>query len=300
MPTSLTKASPVVRWSKQIAYLLLVFSLVEVARANEPWVTLKDGHYLPNPANDGDSFHIRAGGKEYIFRLYFVDAPETETSVPERVADQAKYFGLTVPQTLRLGKEAQKFSRERLAHPFVVRTCMEDARGRSRLPRYFAFIQTQSDDLAEELIVNGLARIYGAASTPSGMDCAAAEWQKLAELESKAKEEKVGGWGATLGRLGTRAHKRAGSDDFAAIFHKEKVEPAAAPPPVAPVGALPAPEAKLDINHATAEELQALPGIGELLAARIIAARPFKSANDLRSVKGIGPKKYEKLRASFK
>ena len=33
---------------------------------------------MENPANDGDSFHVRAKEKEFIFRLYFVDTPEVE------------------------------------------------------------------------------------------------------------------------------------------------------------------------------------------------------------------------------
>ncbi len=55
----------------------------------------------------------------------------------------------------------------------------------------------------------------------------------------------------------------------------------------------------VDLNKATAEELQRLPGIGPALAARIIEARkttPFKSVDDLRRVPGIGPKTLDKLR----
>jgi DNA uptake protein ComE-like DNA-binding protein len=36
------------------------------------------------------------------------------------------------------------------------------------------------------------------------------------------------------------------------------------------------------------------------MAARIIAARPFKSADDLKNVSGIGDKKYETIRPYFK
>jgi competence protein ComEA len=53
------------------------------------------------------------------------------------------------------------------------------------------------------------------------------------------------------------------------------------------------------VNAATESELDHLPGIGAVLAARIIAARPFKSADDLRHVKGIGEKTYEKIRPHF-
>ena len=35
-----------------------------------------------------------------------------------------------------------------------------------------------------------------------------------------------------------------------------------------------------------------IPGIGPVMAARIIAARPFRSADDLKKVSGIGEKKY--------
>ena len=41
-------------------------------------------------------------------------------------------------------------------------------------------------------------------------------------------------------------------------------------------------------------------GSGPELASRIMAARPFATADDLRRVKGIGPKKYEKIRPFFR
>lgn len=50
----------------------------------------------------------------------------------------------------------------------------------------------------------------------------------------------------------------------------------------------------LNVNRASAEELEKLPGIGPALAARIVAFReahgPFRTVDDLLAVPGIGPK----------
>jgi len=54
------------------------------------------------------------------------------------------------------------------------------------------------------------------------------------------------------------------------------------------------PSTRIAINRATAVELQALPRVGPVLAARIIAHReqngPFRSLQDLQQVPGIGPR----------
>ena len=47
-----------------------------------------------------------------------------------------------------------------------------------------------------------------------------------------------------------------------------------------------APEAKVDLNSATREELMKIPGIGDALADKIIQNRPFKTKNELVS-KGL-------------
>ncbi len=57
---------------------------------------------------------------------------------------------------------------------------------------------------------------------------------------------------------------------------------------------------QVDLNQATVADLEALPGIGPKLAARVIEHRdergPFHSVEDLRQVRGIGRKKFDRLR----
>lgn len=57
---------------------------------------------------------------------------------------------------------------------------------------------------------------------------------------------------------------------------------------------------KVNLNSASAQELDALPGIGPVLAARIVAWRKangrFKSIEDLRQVSGVGDAKFADLR----
>jgi len=58
--------------------------------------------------------------------------------------------------------------------------------------------------------------------------------------------------------------------------------------------------AKIDINTASVEQLAGLPGVGEATASKIVAYREhnggFKTVEDLMNVKGIGERKYEKMK----
>ena len=61
--------------------------------------------------------------------------------------------------------------------------------------------------------------------------------------------------------------------------------------------------AAINLNTATKEELVALPGIGPAKAQAILDHRkangPFKSIEELKDVKGIGAKRYEKLKGEL-
>jgi competence protein ComEA len=56
----------------------------------------------------------------------------------------------------------------------------------------------------------------------------------------------------------------------------------------------------IDINTATVDELDSLPGIGPSIAQAIVDERerngPFRSVDDLERVRGVGPAKLEQLR----
>ena len=81
----------------------IVLALCGSAFGDE-WVTLKNCRLLENQSNDGDSFHVKADGEEYLFRLYHVDTPESEidSAVADRVADTWSSTGVVPISLLNL------------------------------------------------------------------------------------------------------------------------------------------------------------------------------------------------------
>jgi competence protein ComEA len=92
------------------------------------------------------------------------------------------------------------------------------------------------------------------------------------------------------------ARKLADGEQVRIPAHGEPAPPPPAGPAAAP-GASPA--APVDLNTATAEQLDALPGVGEVTAGRIVAyrtAHPFTSVDELLEVPGIGQRRFEQLK----
>jgi len=149
---------------------------------------------MSGEASDGDSFHVKFGQREFIFRLYFVDAPETDEKLKDRVKEQCEYFGITIEEHRKAAAAAKKFTDEWLKNPFLVTTRWQNALGRSRLPRYYALIESSGHDLAEMLVQRGLARAKGTvAILPDGTK-AKDHMNKLKQIEAEAKAKSIGIW----------------------------------------------------------------------------------------------------------
>jgi competence protein ComEA len=104
---------------------------------------------------------------------------------------------------------------------------------------------------------------------------------------------------ADLDRINLAAQVTDGQHVY--VPHAGEAVPVVAPPgqPV-PGSTAGGAAGRLNINTATAEELETLPGIGPSLAARIVAHReargPFSVPEDITQVSGIGPATFEKIR----
>jgi hypothetical protein len=82
------------------------FILQAQAERNEAdsWVTLDGCRLVDSTLNDGDSFLVEHEDKKYVFRIYWVDAPESTDSYIDRLRDQARYFSIEEAQVTNTGE----------------------------------------------------------------------------------------------------------------------------------------------------------------------------------------------------
>ena len=155
---------------------------------------------LPHGANDGDSFHIAHGGKEFVFRLYYVDCPEkSHHRYRDRVAEQGRYFGgLADEEVAALGLDAKDFVDDLLRrNEFTIYTRWEEVYDSGR---FFAFVEVDGQLLSEWLVRRGLARIYTrGVNLPDG-ERFSDQRDDLREMEREAREAGRGGWAASSGK----------------------------------------------------------------------------------------------------
>src|SRR5436309_3433933 len=164
------------------------------AGEKKEWIKLTDCRYVENPDNDGDSFHVRAGDKEFTARLYYVDAPETNLRQGDRTHDQALHFGITLDETMKAGEKAKQRTKELLQKSFVVWTRWSTAGGRGRESRYYVIVEIDGKSLGEILVTEGLARVKGVAPNLPGGEKGKAYMERLDDLESVAREKHLGAW----------------------------------------------------------------------------------------------------------
>jgi endonuclease YncB( thermonuclease family) len=176
-----------------LAHLAALLLLALPVQASSEWVTMSDCRLVPSDGNDGDSFYFLSGGEEYIARLYFVDCAEKDDQVPDRIVQQMEAFGVSEDEVYQYGHEAKKFTERVLAGPFTVVTRFQDARGRSKLPRHYAFVFPNGSrkDLGSLLTEAGLARSFGQ-TAKNDLRLDRAHYDRL---EAKAQSEGMGIFG---------------------------------------------------------------------------------------------------------
>ena len=152
--------------------------------------------------NDGDSFHVKLpDGRVEQFRLYYVDAPESDfrtyrggATNHKRIREQAREFGISDEQAVEIGRRAKKRVRGLLARgSFTIRTKWDDPFGDRR---YHAFVTPAGGPLLEETLVSeGLVRIHTKpAELPDGTPVKE-RLRQLEALEAEAKRGRRGAWG---------------------------------------------------------------------------------------------------------
>ncbi len=240
--------------------------------------------------NDGDSFKVQAAGKELHLRLYYVDCPETTAGTDaelERIREQQYHFGLEDPvAVVRFGKQATEYVKRVLSRPFTIHTSYAFAPGRSATGRYYAFIETRDGrDLGHVLVEQGLARIHGKTRPAPDGTPSQTVLEELQDMRSVAMLNHAGIWSETDPRRLSDMHKQQREKDRERKALKKKLNAKRTSCDI-----------PLDLNTASTDQLQQLPGIGPVSAAKIVAGRPYQSVEDLLKIPGIGEKTLEKLR----
>lgn len=285
--------------SASICFAICLVQLCGTARADD-LLKLTNCTLVKTDWADGDSFRVKdSDGKQYTFRLYCVDCLEshvTDTTDARRLRAQRRYFGIaqhggsaatSIAAAKDLGKQAGETIHQELEKPFTVHTAFADARGDGKYKRYYAFITTSSgNDLGEQLVRLGLARAFGVyRKSPDGRTRdEQRSW--LQDIELQAAVQRLGAWSITDWKS-LPAERRKEREELAELALATQGRPLDT-------------DTKINLNSAARDELMRLPGIGEVMANRIIEQRPYKTIDSLIDVEGIGPKSMQEIQPYLK
>lgn len=243
---------------------------------------------------DGDSFLVNfPDGKQRVVRLYAVDCIEAniwDESDSRRLREQRRYFGISncrptqeasIREAKRFGQLATFETAELLSEPFTVHTSFADGRGSGYQKRIYGFVTTsRGKDLGFHLVEQGLARAFGVCrESPQGYSRDELR-ARIEDLELTAAKLSRGVWNLTnWSSFATeRSTQRKEEAELALAIDKADLTKV------------------IDPNIAPRDELMTLSGIGETLALRIIENRPYRNAQDLLKVKGVGEGTLERLK----
>jgi hypothetical protein len=167
------------------------------------FVSFPGAEFVESRTNEPDAFRLKIGTEEFIFVLYFVDALEASWTHPQRVAEQARWFGNTQNQAIvDGGVVAMNYVAELLkTKPFTVLTRWERVPNSSR---YYALINVQHEPgkrayLADLLVRKGYARIHGINTFLPSDDSRRME-DYLVELNGLAKQARLQKQGIWTGK----------------------------------------------------------------------------------------------------
>jgi endonuclease YncB( thermonuclease family) len=158
---------------------------------------------IDSRANEADTLRIKVNDTEdeHIFVLYYVDALDSSLTHPQRVQEQARYFGVNSQRIIEEGQKAAQYVAQLLKdHPFTVMTRWEEVPG---LSRYYALIMVEISPgkqvyLADLLLQRGYARVAGVTSSlPADARSINDYALELQDLRRRAQQNKAGIWAAS-------------------------------------------------------------------------------------------------------